>query len=115
MNLTDWRQKMPSRDKIEVSSVTVVGRRWFNRSQGNTYHSAEILVNGLVVRQIPYEYGYGEQYEQSAADWLEENEFMPGRERSPNTGGRESLRRYCERHGVAYSTSVTDVDRKKDL
>jgi hypothetical protein len=106
---------MPSEDKVRVDSITVVGRLWFNRGQGNTYHSAEILVNGLVVHKVPCEYGYGNQYEQSAADWLEESGFLPGRKRSPNTGGRESLHRYCERHGVAYSTSSTDVSRKKDL
>jgi hypothetical protein len=106
---------MPSEDKVRVDSITVVGRLWFNRGQGNTYHSAEILVNGLVVHKVPFEYGYGSQYEQSAADWLEASGYMPGRRRSPNTGGRESLPRYCDRHCVAYSSSATDVSRKKDL
>jgi hypothetical protein len=106
---------MPSESKISVDSITVVGRLWFNRGQGNTYHSAEILVNGRPVHKIPYEYGYGNQYEESAAEWLEASGFMPGRKRSPNTGGRESLRLYCERHDVAYSSSSTDVSRKKDL
>jgi hypothetical protein len=106
---------MTNNDEIAVDSITVVGRRWFNRNQGNTYHSAEILVNGLFVHKTPYEYGYGGQYEETAAEWLEKNGFMPGRERHANTGGRESLGRYCERHDVAYSCGVTDVSRKKDL
>ena len=95
--------------KRKVRSITVVGRRWFQATYGNTYHSAEVLVNGECIHKIDFAYGYGNQYEWNACRWLAENGFLPGVEQ------HESLWRYCERLGIAYSASVTDVARKRDL
>ena len=94
-------------------SITVIGRRWFERTNGNTYYSAEIYVDGQRVHKIPFAYGYGDQYEWEAYEWLEEN----GRielERY-NNGGREAPWVYCERVGCQKISSVSDVSRKKDL
>lgn len=98
----------------KVSSITIIGRRWFRRGPGNTYHSAEIIVNGTCVHKIEFAYGYGNQYEWNAFGWLEENGYMPGREHGAN-GSREAGWRYCERHSIALSSSGTDVTRKRDL
>ena len=57
-------------------SITVIGRRWFHRGPGNTYFSAQVYVNGDHVHTIPYEYGYGDQYLQSAFEWLEKNDHI---------------------------------------
>jgi hypothetical protein len=95
-------------------SITIIARRWFHRGPGNTYHSAEILVNGACVHKIEFAYGYGEQYEWNAAMWLEENGYLPGREHY-KSGGGESLWRYCEKHGITLAKSCADVQRKKDL
>ena len=46
--------------------------------------------------------------------WLIENGYLNELERYGN-GGHESLWRYCEKHGIAYSAEVADVQRKKDL
>lgn len=97
-----------------MQSVVVIGRKWFERTNGNTYHSVEIHVDGEFSHKIPFQYGYGDQWEWTAAQWLEENGHMPGRNHYSN-GGSEALRLYCERTGIACIRSVTDVQRKKDL
>ncbi len=100
--------------KKTMSILMVVGKRWFNRGPGNTYHSAAIYVDGDCVHKIDYAYGYGDQYLWNASLWLEENGYLPGRTHSSN-GSREALWRYCERMGIKFSYNVSDVQRKKDL
>ena len=97
--------------KRKMSSVVLIGRRWFNRNKGSTYHSCEIVLDGKHIHKIDYAYGYGNQYEWDAWQWLQANGYAPGRE----SNGRESPWTYCERMGIIYTQTVTDVPRKKDL
>jgi hypothetical protein len=62
-------------DLRQVDSVTITGRRWFQRSYGNTYHTACILFGQGVRAHLPKEYGYGDQWRQTARDWLRANGF----------------------------------------
>ena len=94
--------------------LTLIGRRWFNKNLGNTYHSVEILVDGICVHKIPYAYGYGDQWEYNGLDWLDANRYLPGLQKKEGTPG-EALWRYCERKGILYTRSCSDVQRKKDL
>jgi hypothetical protein len=97
-----------------MKSLAIIGRRWFQKTNGNTYHSVEIVVDGRQVHRINYAYGYDSQYRENAKNWLLENGYLPGMETKPGTPG-ESLWRYCERSGIALVDTVTDVARKKDL
>lgn len=90
------------------TTITIIGRRWFQKLYGNTYHSVEIYVDGQFVHKINFEYGYGTMYAQNACLWLRENGFI-----SPDR--HQSLRRYCNEHDIHLIDSVTDVERKKDL
>ena len=57
---------------------TVIAVKWFDRVNGNTYHSVRCVrhSDGAIVVG-PFQYGYGEQYKQTAlammakADWLD--------------------------------------------
>jgi len=100
--------------KRKMRTLVLIGRRWFNRTFGNTYHSVEIVVDGKQVHRVDYAYGYGSQWEWTGFDWLDTNGYTPGRQHSAN-GSRESAWRYCERMGIQYTNTVTDVPRKKDL
>jgi len=93
----------------DVQNIIVVGRRWFERTNGNTYHSAEIYVNGHMVHKIGFTYGYGSQYEWNAFEWLKTNGYiktLPYR-CCPST--------YCRENGIVWNSTVTDVKRKRDL
>lgn len=106
---------MPEKpNESPMQSVVVVGRRWFQRTYGNTYHTALIVVNGQTVAKTPKAYGYGDHYLQTAGDWLEQNGYMPGREHYPH-GGAEPLWSYCRDRGIAYTAEPIDVTRERDL
>ena len=98
----------------KMSILMLVGRRWFNKTCGNTYHSCEIYVDGDCVHKIEFAYGYGDHWQYNGMLWLDANGYLPGREKRDGTPG-EALWRYCERMGIKYSYSCTDVPRKKDL
>lgn len=89
------------------NSITVIGRRWFQKTYGNTYFSSQIIVDGVPVGGREFAYGYGDYYLQDAAEWLKANGYLPAFD------GPLSL--YCRENGIAFSYSVTDVQRKKDL
>lgn len=97
-----------------MKSLVLIGRRWFQRLYGNTYHSVTIHVDGKRVNKIPFSYGYGDQWEWNAWEWLEANGYAPKREHHAN-GSAEPPWVYCERMGIKYMRTVSDVGRKRDL
>lgn len=98
-----------------MTSLTIIGRRWFNNTQGNTYFSAIALIDGKQAASIDYEYGYSSQYEWSMFNKLEELGLLPNQREAFKNGSKESPWTYCERNGIEYSAIVSDVRRKKDL
>lgn len=94
--------------------IHIHGRKWFERTNGNTYHSVTVWVDGEQVFREPYTYGYGDQYRQTATDWLRKSEYLPGLEVYPS-GCTESLSGYCDRQNINFVDEVDEVARKKDL
>lgn len=76
-----------------IKSITLIGRKWFDKVNGNTYHSARAFIDGELVAVAPFQYGYGDQWLWSIADELEKNGFMPERKHY-NNGGAESYWQY---------------------
>lgn len=92
-------------------SIVIIGRRWFGRGPGKTYHSAEVIVDGVHWGKVPYSYGYGDQYLESAAELLTSAGMIPPVDHSKH----EPLWYRCQSLGIAFTYSVSDVSRKKDL
>ncbi len=97
-----------------MKTLLIIGRRWFQRSYGNTYHTAEIFIDGKMVYKTPRQYGYGSQYEETAIKYLEDQGLIPQREKYEN-GCSEAPFRLFERLGIEYNHEALDVMRKKDL
>lgn len=93
-----------------MKTLTILGRRWFQRGPGNTYHSATIIVDGVQVEGVGYAYGYGDQYLYSAFAKLQALGLL-----DPPLPANEAPWRWAERNQVLLTYSVTDVARKKDL
>lgn len=91
-------------------SITVIGRRWFQRGPGNTYHTAEIIVDGQTVHKTPRQYGYGEQYAYTAWEWLQAQGVIP-----KASDKNCHFRHIRDDLGIPYSYQAIDVPRKKDL
>lgn len=96
---------------------TIIGRRWFEKTNGNTYHSVEVYdESGKQIVRVPLAYGYGDQYRQTALDALVMLGIYPNTRASH--GGYECYRRFNfskESGGDGNLFSVSDVARKKDL
>jgi len=48
--------------EIEIKSMFIECREWFDKVNGNSYFSARIWVNGGEVAILPFQYGYGDQF-----------------------------------------------------
>lgn len=84
----------------------IEGRRWFQKTYGNTYHSVRIWQDGRLLVTRPYQYGYGDGYLQTALDWLKEQGLVP---KDAEYGT------YYLRETLKSTYSVIDVGRKSDL
>jgi hypothetical protein len=89
-------------------TYTIIAKRWFERVNGNTYHSVTIYHDATLLDRVPINYGYGSHYEQTALEMLqklgiagpETTVFWKWKEEY----GRDKVLVICE-----------DVKRKKDL
>lgn len=91
--------------------IVVMGRRWFNKTWGNTYFSVAVYVNGEFIAKVPYEYGYGDQYMQRAVQLLIDAGFYP----APKDGGYKPLWQFAQDTGDKLLYFVADVATKKEL
>jgi len=87
--------------------LEVYGRRWWQQSYGNTYHSVRVLLDGVEVAHCPYAYGYGSAYSQTAVKLLKQAGIVPSDHRAVGAWGLSDLFDVVE--------NVEDVQRKKDL
>ena len=70
-------------------------RRWFDKVNGNTYHSVRIVrcADGAVLC-CPFQYGYGDQYRQTALMAMCENGWIPEKYGKRNGNGSTGLYNY---------------------
>lgn len=87
--------------------LVIIGKRWFQKTYGNTYHSVRVLINGEEVVNEPFQYGYDDSFLDTAVRKLRELGVLP----NDNRFGTAYLR---DTFGTLTYT-VTDVSRKKDL
>lgn len=84
--------------------VVIDGRRWFQKTYGNTYHSVRVDIDGETYTHGET-YGYGDHYLQTARKLLQDNGYH-----IPSMSKEEQ--KHCGTKIVAH---VSDVTRQKDL
>lgn len=102
----DWSAKIVP----EKQTLHIIGRRWFQKTYGNTYHTAEVLINGKSVYKSMRSYGYGDQYLTTAVEWLQRVDLLPS-----DIVGHVGTRYLREESGYEFSYEVHDVARQRDL
>ena len=90
-----------------MKSLTIIGRRWFNPREGNTYYSGFALVDGVEVAREKFAYGYGSQFETDL--------WQSARAELGIVDDRPFPSWYCRENGIAYHCETIDVQRKQDL
>lgn len=105
----------PTEKLAGVTEIHVKGVRWFQKTYGNTYHTAYISVvkDGRYVEIgcTELKYGYGDHYLVSAGEWLIENGYME----SDQDSGYYLTRLNMLDLGLPLTCEAVDVKRKKDL
>ena len=86
-----------------IETLKIYGKRWFQKSYGNTYHTVTVIVNGEEMKS-GITYGYGNHYLQTAADMLRN----VGYDIPENNGEAYAMM-------TKYDHDAEDVKRKKDL
>jgi len=103
-----------SQDQIaEGSSVFFEGRAWFDKANGNTYHSVRIWIDGDVVAIVPLTYGYENAYQSSAISKLVELGYLP--EFLDNRKTREYPIWQIDRWAKINTYSVLTYGKKSEL
>jgi len=58
----------------EIKTLDIHGKEWFDRINGNSYHSVRVVINyGMPTQKTlaaSFRYGYGNSYEQTAGELL---------------------------------------------
>ena len=88
--------------------IVIIGRRWFNKGPGNTYHSTQISVDGKWVEGIDFAYGGDQHYVDTSLALLCKNGIL-------NVPAGKRPHSWCYDNGIEVSYTATNVSRKSDL
>lgn len=113
-----------------IKSIVIEAKRWFDKVNGNTYHSVNVYVNGEFIGRVPYTYGYEEQYLQTAFEILQDAKIYKKStsKKVIHKNGYDTLEMYEKNkqeyfkymqdmrdHRGKFIITVADVGRKRDL
>lgn len=95
-------------------SIAVIAREWTNSNNWdavfcNTLYKFELYVDGKLIYNSSFEYGYGSDYMGKAFDHFRVQKALIGCEKY------RSLNHYCREKGIEIIESMTRVGRKRDL
>ena len=85
-----------------MKTIDINAKEWFDRINGNSYFSGLVIIDfGMKSEEIflmPYQYGYGSQYEQEAKAILTyANKISPQ---------YETLYSYCKRENIILRSNI---------
>jgi len=101
-----------------ANTIAIIGRRWFDKHHGNTYHATEVYVDGEFIGKEDFKYGYGDQFIETGMQILQDNHLMEATEdRLPSGMDKDYYEFEMDRrkHPEKYVVSVADVERKGEL
>jgi hypothetical protein len=96
-----------------MRSIVLVCREYWNKTNGFTTQSTEIVIDGEPAGKIRGDY-YGTQYVYEAMRYLDKEGKLPKPYKVTDTS-IESPFRYCEENGIRLYYTTTKVARKSDL
>lgn len=98
--------------------IHVEAKRWFDKINGNTYHSVKVYVDNELIGEEPFRYGYDQAWQQTAHNILMEKGYFPKTGLSLSSGTQKDYYKFTQwirENRDNYSYNVIDVPRKKDL
>ena len=97
-----------------MTAFHISGRRWFDKVNGNTYHSARVFADGELAAVVPFQYGYGDAWEWSALVATVEAGALVGLRSGPHDSLRPWWQHIDESDGAhTLTTDVADVLKRE--
>ena len=102
---------------MKIKTIDINAREWFDKVNGNSYFSGNIILNfGMKTQKnysMPFQYGYGDHYIDMANKLLSDSKII-------NTVRRENgtypvLWLYCKDNDIILRTSKHENCKKKEL
>jgi len=90
--------------------LRLVGRRWLQKSAGNTYHAVDVYLDDELIGKSGVVYGYGDCYVQTGMEIAARHPFFQALP-VPSM----PLRLWAEEMGIKLENSVVDVSRRSSL
>ena len=91
-----------------MKDLNISVKKWFDKVNGNTYFAALITIDNKESILLPFQYGYGSQWEQEAKAVLTQQNRI-----SCEYG--QNLKNYCKENNIYYSYQVYDNCKKSEL
>ena len=96
---------------MKTKTIEIRAKEWFDKVNGNSYFAGTITLNyGTETEEtflMPFQYGYGSQYEQEAKAILTQFNKI--------STDYESLSNYCKRVGIELNSNIEIGCLKRDL
>ena len=97
---------------------TAIVKKWFERTNGNTYHSVRIYKGSKLIAEQPFAYGYGSAYEQTAMELMQNAGLFQKTDERMTSGCSVDFHAWNkllrdDRDFIVFH--VSKVTRKKDL
>lgn len=90
-------------------SIFIEGRRWFDKTYGNSYYSARIHLDGDVIKALPFQYGYENAYQYEAMRQLADDGIIPSEYANRSLHSLKELG--FATYAVIYDAKQSDVKR----
>lgn len=101
----EMEHKTKNENKEKPKVIIVHGKEWFDKVNGNSYHSVVVTVDDKNY-SLPFAYGYGSMYEQRAGNLLKETGILPE---------KSCLYSQCEKLGIIYKSFIETGCKKRDV
>ena len=93
--------------------IQIIGRRWLDKSAGNTYHSVKVYQDNQFIAREDFAYDYDDQYIQTAFALLQKARVYPTT--IDKSKDYYNFRMEIRENRGNFLISYSDVGRKKDL
>lgn len=96
---------------MKIKTIDITAKEWYDKLNGNSYFSALIVINyGMKTAKsisLPFQYGYGNHYEDMAFKALQEQKIIPK--------GESSYSRYYEENRIVYRNAKHENCLKREV
>jgi hypothetical protein len=91
-----------------INKININCKEWFDKLNGNSYFAGTIQINDKETFLIPFNYGYGSQYEQEAKAILTQFNKI-------SCNYTQNLNRYCKENNIELISNIKENCKEREL